>query len=317
MIELSLAAILATSCFGQWAHLPPQLNNQSAVGFSVSVSPSAFVSMQFTDMGRVQAQGATEANGSVSFSEDGDEFVLKNCTSASATIEFSDGRSFALTPLEGDFWDVARARGWRAHGETAAPQQESRNVSAGQLLWQNLSSGMTAEQVGLALRARGIRSQAGQDANGLPTLTITDRVDAAGRRAALSAAFQRSGLFWVELEYSLGASEDWVDHFSDLTQALSGTYGAPLRADRFPRDLTTPNGRRLGMLVQRQDALFERDGLRVQLTSSYLGVPSQTSERKVRIRYWRSVDAAAYSRAVTAQSDREQAQRDQALREGL
>lgn len=114
MSILAVLVVSATACVGTWTYLPPEINDgpNSGVAFNVTLGADGNYSMQFSDYGRASGKTEARADGSLLLHDREDAITLRNCSSSTPSIEFSDGRSFVLQPTTRDFWDLARERGW-------------------------------------------------------------------------------------------------------------------------------------------------------------------------------------------------------------
>lgn len=114
-VKLLQSIVLAMTCVGSWAFLPPTTED---VGFNVVLGESGDYGMLFTDYGRVSGRWNRHRDGSFDLLEGGVRVAtIKNCDETSGILELlpEDGgevRQFNVNRHTGSFVEAATARGF-------------------------------------------------------------------------------------------------------------------------------------------------------------------------------------------------------------
>jgi hypothetical protein len=125
--------IAAHVCIGEWAYLAdgyrPNDSSQAAFLLSVKSEPSQSLYSYSLEMPGTWINGDAErqAGNAVLVFPTSDEapqtLRLKDCGPVSASFEFADGRIFSMVRRPGNFWQVARLRGWAEYGVPGDPPE--------------------------------------------------------------------------------------------------------------------------------------------------------------------------------------------------
>ena len=102
-----------TVCFARWIYAPSSW--KTGVGIALKIEKSGSYEFIFSDYGNSSGSWRTRAGSSESLRL-GEDGGIGNCTTDSAKLALSDGRTFELRRLEGDAFAEWQRLGWE-HGE--------------------------------------------------------------------------------------------------------------------------------------------------------------------------------------------------------